>query len=107
MLRRADPAINEDIENLTKHIESDLSAITDKHYYQKQYNKIKEDYEKAKAKRLKEQTLATAETEQNKREDSDIKKSGGNVITTTTSGNNNNKSRQLVHFKKRLRNKKA
>jgi len=51
ILRKADPAINEDIEKLSKHIDEDLAAINSPNYYRKQYEKfINEKNEKLKKK---------------------------------------------------------
>ena len=61
ILRKADPEINKDIEKLTKHIEDDLSEITNKNYYHNQYEKIVEQNKKRK-KRSENSSVNTAPT---------------------------------------------
>ena len=41
MLSNADPFIQEDVNNLKKIIDNDITKITDKHYHQKRYEQIK------------------------------------------------------------------
>ena len=76
ILRKVDPAINEDIEKLSKHIDEDLAAVNSPDYYRKQYDKLMRE----KSERLKKQTNTspTSVSENN------------NIIDTNNSNNSNN-----------------
>ena len=76
ILRKVDPAINEDIEKLSKHIDEDLAAVNSPDYYRKQYDKLMRE----KSERLKKQTNTspTSVSENN------------NIIDTNNSNNTNN-----------------
>ena len=76
ILRKADPEINKDIEKLTKHIEDDLSEITNKNYYHNQYEKIVEQNKKRKkrSENSSENTAPTAPTEPGVKANSQIYK---------------------------------
>ena len=68
ILRKADPDIDRDIQNLTKHIDDDLAEITNKNYYHNQYKKIVQQNRKRKLKNDNivsiQTTMPTIETHQ-------------------------------------------
>ena len=103
MLRKADPAINEDIEKLTKHIEEDLNQITSPNYYRDQYEKVKKENEKIRRKR--EETKPTAATETNVQTSS--KNTQNNSIVNNSSNNivpsfNRRRKKRKTEIKKKF-----
>ena len=98
MLRKADPAINEDIEKLTKHIEEDLNQITSPNYYRDQYEKVKKENEKIRKKR--EETKPTAATEPNVPTSSKNTQNNSSII-----GNNNSFNRRRKKKKTEIKKK--
>ena len=66
ILRKADPDIDRDIQNLTKHIDDDLAEITNKNYYHNLYEKIIQQNKKRKNKLDSMTTAPTQPTEANK-----------------------------------------
>ena len=66
ILRKADPDIDRDIQNLTKHIDDDLAEITNKNYYHNLYEKIIQKNKKRKNKLDSMTTAPTQPTEANK-----------------------------------------
>ena len=103
MLRKADPAINEDIEKLTKHIEDDLHKISSPNYYRDQYEKVKKENEKIRRKR--EETKPTAATEPNVQTSS--KNTQNNSIVNVSSNNivpsfNRRRKKRKTEIKKKF-----
>ncbi len=81
ILRKADPAINEDIEKLSKHIDEDLASINSPNYYRKQYEKFIND------------------------KNEKLKKKNNPTISTEISNNNNNFSTSPLFIRRKNKKK--
>ncbi len=81
ILRKVDPAINEDIEKLSKHIDEDLATINSPNYYRKQYEKFIND------------------------KNEKLKKKNNPTISTEISNNNNNFSTSPLFIRRKNKKK--